>query len=239
MDLEGKRALVTGGGRRVGRALCVALAERGVHVAVHYDASEAAAVEVAAACGGAPLLHADLTVAGAARGLVHAAQDALGGLDLLINNAAVYKRTPLETVDERAWNRNLDLNLKAAFFAAQAAGRIMREGAGGVILNLTDAQALDPRPGYLPYFASKAGLEAVTRGLALELAPEVRVNAVAPGPVMAPEDASEASIEAIRRATPLDPAGAIESLVSAVFYLIESDFVTGQTLTVDGGRSLR
>ena len=238
MQLEGRRALVTGGGRRLGRALCVALAERGVHVAVHYDTSEAAAVEVAATCGGAPLLQADLTLAGAARGLVHAAQDALGGLDLLINNAAVYERTPLEAIDERAWDRHLDLNLKAAFFAAQAAGRIMREGTGGVILNITDAQALDPRPGYLPYFASKAGLEAVTRGLALELAPQVRVNAVAPGPVLPPEGASDASLAAIRRATPLDPAGAVESLVSATLYLIESDFVTGQTLTVDGGRSL-
>ncbi|MHC4931449.1 MAG: SDR family oxidoreductase [Planctomycetota bacterium] len=236
--MKGRRALVTGGARRIGRAICLALADAGARVAVHYRSSEREAGEVAARCPGSALLQADLRGASEAEELVERAAGELGGLDVLVNSAAVFEKSPLGDLDEATWDLHLDTNLKGPFFAALAAGRIMRDAGSGVIVNLTDWAISRPYPAYLPYYAAKAGLSAATAGLARALAPEVRVNAVAPGPILLPEDSDRAYEEAVLKVTPLGRLGGPEAVVQAVMFLIGNDFMTGQTLILDGGRSL-
>ena len=238
MEIEGLKALVTGGATRIGRAICLGLAERGARVAIHFHGSEKEARAVGARCPGSVILQADLAEAEAADALVSGAHDALGGLDLLVNNAAIYKRTPLREVDEETWQTHLDLNLTAPFFAARAAGRLMLASGRGLIINLTDWAIARPHPDFLPYYAAKAGLAAVTAGLARALAPQVRVNAIAPGPILPPQGADEALLRKIRAANPLGRMGGEAAVVSTVVFLIGNEFVTGATLAVDGGRSL-
>jgi pteridine reductase len=229
---------VTGGARRIGRAICLALADAGAKVAVHYYSSESEAHEVAEQCPGSAVLQADLRRVSEAEDLVERAAAELGGLDVLVNSAAVFEKTSLEDLDEAAWDLHLDTNLKGPFFAALAAGRIMRDAGSGVIVNLTDWAIPRPYPAYLPYYAAKAGLSAATAGLARALAPEVRVNAVALGPILLPDGADRAYEEAILKATPLGRLGGPEAVVQAVMFLIGNEFMTGQTLILDGGRSL-
>lgn len=208
-------------------------------MAIHYRSAREEAESAAKACPGSVLLQADLSRSGAAEGLVAAAFEALGGLDCLVNNASEYAKRPLEGLDEAAFDLDLATNLRAPFFCALAAGRKMRGGPGGVIVNLTDAAVDRPDPRYLPYFAAKAALRSMTAGLARAFAPRVRVNAVAPGPVLLPEGAPAELKGAIERALPLGALGGAEPVVSAVLFLVRNDFVTGQTVVIDGGRSLR
>jgi NAD(P)-dependent dehydrogenase (short-subunit alcohol dehydrogenase family) len=239
VEIRGARALVTGGARRIGRALVEGLAAEGARVAIHCHTSADEAEALAAACPGSVVLRADLADPAARDGLVARAVEALGGLDILVNNASTYVRTDLEDIDAHAWDRALAVNLTAPFFLARDAGLHMRSSGGGVIVNLTDWAVDRPYPAYLPYFAAKGGLASATRGLARALAPEVRVNAVAPGPILLPEGASAAYEGEVVRATPLGRLGGADAIVAAVMFLIGNDFVTGSTLSVDGGRSLR
>lgn len=240
MNLEGKTALVTGGARRIGRALCLALAERGVTVAIHCHRSRADADALARRCPGSVVLEADLARAGAAAGLLEQAYARFRNLDILVNNASLYEMVQPGGADEATWNRALAVNLTAPFLLAQGAGHRMRDAGGGAIVNLTDWAVARPYPQYLPYYAAKAGLAAVTAGLARALAPTVRVNAVAPGPILLPDGEPDPGARAaIERATPLGRLGGPEAVVSAVLFLLGNEFVTGETLTVDGGRSLQ
>ncbi|MFI5403460.1 MAG: SDR family oxidoreductase [Planctomycetota bacterium] len=239
MDLGDKTALVTGGARRIGRAICLALAGKGVRVAIHCRTSEADARDLAELCPGSVVLRADLADPAERARLLPQATQRLGPLDFLVNNASVYEKAPLAAIDETAFERALAVNLTAPFFLARAAGLAMRARGSGAIVNLTDWGIDRPYPDRLPYFAAKAGLEAVTRGLARALAPEVRVNAVAPGPILLEEDASEDVVAAVERATPLGRFGGPEAVATAVVFLLGHDFMTGETLRVDGGRSLR
>ena len=232
MNLEGRTALVTGGARRIGRAICLALGARGVRVAIHCHRSRRDADGLARECPGSIVLEADLARRGTPARLLDEAYERLGNLDILVNNASVYEMVQLGEVDETVWDRALAVNLTAPFFLAQGAGLRMRDAAGGAIVNLTDWAVARPYPRYLPYYASKAGL-------ARALAPEVRVNAVAPGPILLPEGADPDARSAIERATPLQRLGGTEAIVSSVLFLLGNEFVTGETLTVDGGRSLR
>jgi pteridine reductase len=239
VELQGRAALVTGGARRIGRAICLALSGRGVKVAIHYRTAEAEAKELAARCPGSVLLKADLANPGERARLVPEAADRLGQLDFLVNNASIYEAAALPEIDDLLWERALAVNLTAPFFLARDAGLRMRATGGGSIVNLTDWGIERPYPNRLPYFAAKAGLDAATRGLARALAPEVRVNAVAPGPILLPADAGPELHEAVRHATPLGRLGGPEAVASAVLFLLCHDFVTGETLRVDGGRSLK
>jgi NAD(P)-dependent dehydrogenase (short-subunit alcohol dehydrogenase family) len=239
VETNGLKVLVTGGARRIGRAICLGLAEQGAHVAVHFHTSEDEAREVAEQCPGSVLLQADLSDAGAADDLVQGAAKALGGLDVLVNNASVYDAVPALEINEQHWQEALDINLTAPFFLAQSAGKLMRASGRGLIVNLTDWAVDRPYPAYLAYYAAKAGLASLTSGLARALAPEVRVNAIAPGAILPPEGADDAHVEAMRRAAPLLRMGGADSVVSTVMFLVGNDFVTGETITVDGGRSLR
>jgi pteridine reductase len=233
--------LVTGAGRRIGRAIAVALGSRGMRVAVHYHGAEQGAQETANQIrdvgGDAFTLRADLRERGAPRRLVIEAVERLGALDVLVNSAAIMLRTPFEDVTEAVWDEIFALNVRAPFFCAQVAAERMDEG--GVIINIADLAAFEAWPAYIPHGASKAGVVHVTRALAKRLAPRVRVNAVAPGAVLLPDDWGEADTERLVRSTPLQRLGSPEDVTQAVLYLIDAGYVTGQTIIVDGGRNVR
>jgi pteridine reductase len=236
-----RTALVTGAGRRLGRAIAVALGSRGMRVAVHYHAAEQGAEETAGqvrnAGGEALTLRADLREAGAPKRLVAEAIERLGALDVLVNSAAVMIRTPLDDVTEAVWDDIFALNLRAPFFCAQAAAARMEEG--GVIINIADLAAFEAWPAYIPHGASKAGVVHITRALAKRLAPRVRVNAVAPGAVLLPDDWSAAEADRLARTTPLARLGSPDDVTQAVLYLVDAGYVTGETIIVDGGRNVR
>lgn len=236
--LAGRVALVTGAAHRVGRAIALALAEDGAHVAVHYHGSEERARETVAAIeaagGSASPFQADLRDATAASRLVGRVHEARGRLDVVVNSAASMMRTPLDTVTPEQWDEVFALNLRAPFFLSVAAARAM--GQGGVIVNVSDHMGFELWPAFVPHGVSKAGVSAMTRLLAGALAPRVRVNAVAPGAVLAPDGWPPAERERYASQTPLASLGTPDDVVAAIRYLISATYVTGETLFVDGGR---
>ena len=243
MDLNGKVALVTGAGRRVGRAIALKLAEHGATLAVHYRSSRAEAdkvVEDIVSKGGrAQAFHADLEKIPEIEKMVSEALAALGRIDILVNSASVFYRKPLEEVTERDWDANLDTNLKAPFFLSKYAGAAMRKQGAGKIVNIGDWAGIRPYNNYLPYTVSKSGLIGLTRALAKALAPEVQVNCVALGPVIAPEDFDDAQIQRMIDGTLVKKMGSPEDVARAVLFFCEgTDFATGATLLLDGGRLL-
>ena len=240
MEIKGKSVLITGAARRLGKAIALALAGRGAQVVIHYNRSkkeaEKVVEEIEKKGGAARLACGDISKAKACEKIVRDAVKAFGRLDVLVNNAAVFFKTPLFQVTEKEWNEILDANLKGSFFCAQAAAKEMRKN-GGKIINIADWSAVRPYEDYLPYCASKAGVIALTKGLARSLAPKVTVNAIAPGPILLPDDFDEAEKEAIIRQTPLKRIGAPDDVVNAVLFLLEgTDFMTGTTIMIDGGR---
>jgi pteridine reductase len=240
MDLRGKVALVTGAGRRLGRAMALALSERGMTVALHHNASVegARAVEQEIASHGrrAARFSADLTDAHAARRLPEQVAGTLGRLDVLVNSAAIMRHLTVEETTLADWDEILSLNLRSVFFCTQGAIPALR-AAKGKVVNLADLAGLEPWPGFAAHSVSKAGVVMLTKVLALSLAPDITVNAIAPGAVLVPEDYSEQERERLARSTPLKRLGSPSDVISALMYLLEGgDFVTGEVLTVDGGR---
>ena len=235
------------GARRIGGVVAGELAGHGVDVALAYSRSrheaESAAARVQAGGRHAAVLQADLSAPDACRALVDAAEAALGGLDILINMASVYVHRPFDELSVADWDAALDVDLRAAFLCAQAAVPHMRSRGGGRIINVSDWVAPSGRPryrGFLPYYVAKAGVVALTEALALELAPDnILVNAIAPGPILAPSSSSAEEIEAVKQATPLGRWGGEIEIAKAVLALLHSDFITGETIRVDGGRHLR
>jgi pteridine reductase len=243
MELAGRVALVTGGGRRLGRAMAAALAARGMTVAIHHHTSSAGARElrdeIAAAGGRGACFAADLTDAAAARALPGRVVAELGRLDVLVNSAAVMERLAFEETTPEAWDAILGLNLRAVFFCTQGAAAPLR-AARGKVVNLADLAGLEPWPGFAAHSVSKAGVVMLTKVLARSLAPDVTVNAIAPGAVLVPESYDAELRARLARSTPLDRLGSPADVVAALLYLLEGgDFVTGETLVVDGGRILR
>ncbi|HUX33820.1 MAG TPA: SDR family oxidoreductase [Gemmatimonadaceae bacterium] len=244
MELRGRTALVTGAGKRVGRAIAVGLGARGMRVAVHYHGSQAGADESArlirAAGGQAEPVGADLADPAAPAALIHDVVAQFGALDVLVNSAAVMERTPFGETTVEQWERIFALNLRAPFFLAQAAApHLARAAGGGAIVNIADLAAFETWPAYLPHGLSKHGVVRLTESLARVLAPAVRVNAVAPGTVLLPDDWSPADAERLRETTPLERHGSPDDVVQAVLYLLDAEFVTGETIVVDGGRRIR
>jgi pteridine reductase len=243
MELRGRVALVTGAGRRLGRAMAAALADRGMTLAIHHHASSAGAnelrEEVVAAGGRAVCFEADLTDAGAARALPARVVAEFGALDVLVNSAAVMHRLSFEETTAEQWDAVHDLNLRAVFFCTQGAAPALR-AARGKVVNLADLAGLQPWPGFVAHSVSKAGVVMLTKVLALSLAPEVTVNAIAPGAVLVPEEYDAEERDRLARATPLRRLGSPSDVVSALLYVLEGgDFVTGEVLVVDGGRLIR
>ena len=243
MELRGRVALVTGAGRRLGRMMAAALAQRGMTLAIHHHASSAGAnqlrEEVVAAGGRAVCFEADLTDARAARVLPARVVAEFGGLDVLVNSAAVMHRLSFEETTAEQWDAVHDLNLRAVFFCTQGAAPALR-AARGKVVNLADLAGLEPWPGFVAHSVSKAGVVMLTKVLALSLAPEVTVNAIAPGAVLVPEEYDDEERDRLAQATPLRRLGSPSDVVSTLLYVLEGgDFVTGEVLVVDGGRLIR
>jgi pteridine reductase len=243
VELKNKAVLITGGAVRLGRSISLELAAAGAVVFCHYHRSEEAAkklkAEIEKAGGQIYLLQSDLSHIPNTESLLNNVMAKSGRVDILINNAALFYQTPLGTVTEEQWDRLFDLNLKAAFFCARYAGRYMVQQGHGKIINLGDTCAENPWPSSIPYALTKAGIIAMTRGLAKELAPQVQVNCVNPGPVLLPEAYDRAERNRSIERTLLKREGSPEDVVRTVRFLIEgSDYITGTVITVDGGRSI-
>ena len=241
--LAGRRALVTGGAVRVGRTLSLALAGMGLDVAVHYRSSAGPAQECAAACRDrgvrAVAVGGDLGAAGECRRVVAEAQEALGGVDVLVNSAANFVAAAFDETTEEEVDRALAVNLKGPFFCAQAAAPAMIAAGFGRIVNVADVAGLEPWPRFTAHSVAKAGVVMLTRSLAQTLAPHVTVNAIAPGTVLMPDGASADATRRSVEKTVLGRVGSPDDVAGALRYLLEADYVTGHTLVVDGGRLVR
>jgi NAD(P)-dependent dehydrogenase (short-subunit alcohol dehydrogenase family) len=242
MELKGKVALVTGAGRRIGRAIALSFAAHGVTVAVHYRTSHAEAdavvAEIARERGTAKSFHANLEHVAEIEQMIAAVLDAFGRIDILINSASIFAPIPLEQITERDWDANLDINLKAPFFLSKFAGAAMRLQGAGKIVNLGDWAGIRPYKDYLPYAVSKSGLIGLTKSLAKELAPEVQVNCIALGMVMPPEDYDDAEVARLVKRTLTQKMGSPEDVARAVVFFCETDYATGAILNLEGGRLL-
>jgi pteridine reductase len=238
---EGKVALVTGAGHRVGRAFAVGLGARGYEVAVHYNSAAAPADETVSiiekAGGKAHKFGCDLTSANGPASLVASVLDQMKRLDVVINSAAVMLETPVDQVTVEEWDKIFALNLRAPFFVAQSAARVMTEG--GVIINIADLAAYETWPAYVPHAISKAGVVKMTESLARVFAPKLRVNAIAPGAILLPDDWDEQTAKRFASTTPLRRLGSPDDAVAAMLYLLDAGYVTGETIVVDGGRRIR
>ena len=239
------KVVLIAGGARIGRAIATALAERGCSVALTWRGSRASAeetVEAVRAHGARGLaVQADLADPEAAKASVAAVQGAFGRLDILVAMASNYERTEMARLDDDAWRRTIEADLQSVYRLALAAAPIMQAQGAGRIVAFADWLPASGRPrykGYLPYYVAKAGVVGLVEALALELAPAVLVNAVAPGPILKPAGFSDEADREVLRATPLGRWGGPEEIARAVLFLIETEFVTGECLRVDGGRHL-
>jgi NAD(P)-dependent dehydrogenase (short-subunit alcohol dehydrogenase family) len=243
MEIKDKVALITGT-RRIGSVVAVELARRGADVVLSYnrsrDEAEAAANEVRAMGRRALSIQADVSKAAEVQTLVRRAVEQFGRIDILVNMASIYRSKPFAETTSEDWDANMDINLKSAFLCAQVVAPVMKANGGGRIINFADWIAASGRPrykGFLPYYVSKAGVVGLTECLALELAwDQILVNAIAPGPILAPPDLTEEEDREVRRATPLGRWGGEMEIAKAVASLIDTDFITGECIRVDGGR---
>ena len=246
MTLDGIVALITGG-KRIGAAVAVDLATAGADVALVYnrsrDEADETAERVRAAGRRALVMQADLSDATRCRVVVDRAAAELGRLDVLVNMASLYERKDYAELSEADWDRALAVDLKATHLCTQAAVPHMKRQGGGRVVNFADWVAASGRPrytGYVPYYVAKAGVIGLTQILALELAGDrILVNAVAPGPIVPPAGTSDDEIAAVEKATPLGRWGGAGEIVKAVRFLVETDFVTGEVIRVDGGRHVK
>ena len=246
MDPTDKVALITGG-RRIGAVVATELARKGAHVAVVYRGSRSEAEETAETLRAmgrrALVVQADLQQPEACSRVVDATVAEFGRLDILVNMASVYREKPLDDLTVEDWDAQLSIDLRAAWLCSHAAIRHMRRSGGGRIVNFSDWVARSGRPryrGYLPYYVAKAAVIALTEALALELASDqILVNAIAPGPIVAPPGTSAADSAAVEQATPLGRWGGEIEIAKTVIALVESDFITGETIRVDGGRHVK
>jgi NAD(P)-dependent dehydrogenase (short-subunit alcohol dehydrogenase family) len=245
MTLTGKVAIVTGG-KRIGRVVARVLAERGMDLVLTYRGSRHEAEQTAADVTGlgrrATLVAADVSTPEAGATIAAQAMRTFGRVDVLVNMASVYRSLPLDEMTAEWWDADLDVNLRSSFLCAHACVPGMRASGGGRIVNFADWLARSGRPnyrGFTSYYTAKAGVVAVTEALALELAADqILVNAIAPGPILAPPDMSQAEIAEVAAATPVGRWGGEIEIAKAVLFLCETDFVTGETIRVDGGRHL-
>jgi NAD(P)-dependent dehydrogenase (short-subunit alcohol dehydrogenase family) len=246
MELSGKVALITGA-KRIGAVVARELASRGVSVGLSYARSEiearAATAAVVAAGSRGEVFQADLSVPEACTAMVDAVASTFGRLDILINMASVYVQRRFDELALGDWDAVVNVDLRAAFLCARAAVPHMKKQGAGRIVNFSDWVAASGRPrylGFLPYYVAKAGVKALTEALALELATDqILVNAIAPGPIVAPPGTTDDEHSAVEQATPLGRWGGEQEIAKAVLALLDSDFITGETIRVDGGRHVK
>ncbi|MCK4558314.1 MAG: SDR family oxidoreductase [Calditrichia bacterium] len=240
MDLKDKVVFITGGAVRVGRAITVELITAGANVFCHYYSSEREARELKKEYPSVNLLKGDLKQINTVPSLIREIVEVAGTIDVLINNAAIFMKTPLGTVTEENWDNLFALNLKPNFFLSQETSKIMMEKQAGKIVNIADTSGLRPWPSYIPYSLTKSGMISLTKGLAKALAPYVQVNCINPGPILMPDNYSDEQIAQAIEKTLLKRAGQAEDVASAVRFLLEDgDYITGLILSVDGGKSIK
>lgn len=246
MELSNRVALVTGG-KRIGAVVAIELARKGADIGLCYNRSrtEAEATAVAIKDIGRRVFvrQADLTRAADCEAFINESAAALGRIDVLVNMASIYVAKPLSELTVDDYDENIAVDMRAAFICSRAAWSHMRRTGGGHIINFSDwlSRSGRPRyPGYLSYYAAKTGVIGLTEALALELAPDgIRVNAIAPGPIVAPPETTDEELASVEKATPLGSWGGEKSIADAVLALLSCDFVTGETLRVDGGRHVK
>ena len=246
MQLEHTVALITGA-KRIGAVVAEELAKRGVNIGLAYarsqDEAEAAAKRVQSIGPRAAAFRADLSDPAACTALVDQVATTFGRLDILINMASVYKERPFDEMTAADWRASVDVDLGATFFCSKAAAPHLRRQGGGRIVNFSDWLAKSERPrykGFVSYYVAKAGVKALTEALALELAADnILVNAIAPGPILAPPETTDEESGSVERATPLGRWGGEIEIAKAVLALLDSDFITGETIRVDGGRHIK
>jgi NAD(P)-dependent dehydrogenase (short-subunit alcohol dehydrogenase family) len=240
-SLDKKVALVTGAAKRIGRSIALRLAAEGADVIVNYRTSESEAAEVVKQIEGlgrrALAIQANVAKSADVKELFATIEKEFGHLDILVNNAATFSSVKFEELTEEQWDNMLDSNLKSQFLCCQAAAPMLRRGGHGRIVNFASLGGLLAWPSYTHYCVSKAGVIMLTRCLSKALAPEITVNAIAPGTISFDGDAPEIAESFIRQA-PLKRTGTAKDIDDAVVFLIQSDFITGQVLVVDGGRSV-
>ena len=243
MKLNDAVILVTGGAHRVGKAIALALAGEKAHIAFTYSASEAAAIatttELQALGVDVLAVHCDQSINAQIDSTVQTVLQHFGRMDGLVNSASIMQTKTFMETTQADWDEALAINTRGPFFFSQAAARVMLERGGGAIVNILDESAFAPARGCIQHSVSKTGLWAITRSLALVLAPTIRVNAVVPGAVLIPQGWSQAQWLALKDGIPLNKLGTAEDVARAVVYLMKEDFITGQFIGVDGGSSLR
>jgi len=239
MQLKGKTALVTGGAHRVGRAISLAFARAGANVVVNYHSSStealATSAEIEALGVGAMPFQADVSDAQQVKAMVNAANARFGGVDILVNSASIFIQTPIPTEDFSLWHKVTSILLDGSFYCSNAVAPSMLEKGEGAIIFIIDLSAWEPWPNFAAHSVGKAAMLALSRQLALEFAPSVRVNAVAPGPVLPPVDYSPKKIERTAKKTLLNRWGSAEDVADAVIFLAQADYITGEVIAVDGG----
>lgn len=239
MEIAGKTALITGGAHRVGGAITLALAQAGANVVINYRTSAEAAQSMAAQVRNlgveALVVQCDVVHEDQVRRMVSAAETQFGGVNILVNSASLFRQTPVPMAELSDWHYITRILIDGAFFCANAVAPGMLARGVGAIVNIIDLSAWEPWKGFAAHSVGKAALWALTRQLALDLAPAVRVNAVAPGPVLPPPDYDEAQVARAARRTLLGRWGTAEDVSDAVLYLVRADYVTGEVIIVDGG----
>lgn len=243
LNLEGKVAVITGAAVRIGRSMALALAEAGVDICIHYGSSQQEAeqtcLEIQQLGRKAFTVSSDLSdPIQAAAQIIDSTLNEFGKVDILINSASVFENNQLLDSAEHDWDAHLDINLKAPYFLCQNFAKAMQPDQDGHIVNIVDWRAQRAGIGHLPYRISKAGLVALTECLTLELAPKIQVNAIAPGAILPPPDRDASYLEERAKQIPLQRAGSPQDVCDALLYLLRSDFITGEILTVAGGEQL-
>jgi pteridine reductase len=242
MELDGKVAVVTGGAVRVGKALALALAGRGVRVGIHYNSSASPAqktvAQIKALGSDALAIQADLRQTSQASAIITRAADHFGQVDILVNNAAIFEPSDLAETTEASWDNHFAINLKAPFFLSQAfAAHVGRERRGHIV-NIADWRATRPGSHYLAYTLTKAAIITMTQSLALALAPNIQANAIAPGAILPPPGQDQVYLDQLAHGIPARRAGSPDEVAKALLYLLDSDFVTGELIFVTGGEHL-
>ena len=242
MDPSGVTALLTGSGRRIGAACATSLAAVGTRVAIHCHHSENEARTLCQTIrqqgGEADYFVADLEDTGQTENLIEQVQSRLGPVRILVNNASIFQPGELRTTSMAAWNRHLAINLTAPFLLMQSFARCLLPTMGGKVVNLIDQRVTRPRSGYVAYTVAKSALWTLTRMAAIELAPNIQVNAIAPGPILPAPEATFDAFQKIASATPLARSGSPQDIADTLLFLIHQEFITGEMICVDGGEHL-
>ena len=239
MEIKGKTALITGGAHRVGKAMTLALAQEGANVIVNYNASADAAKDTAVEAKnfgvGAMAIQCDVSNHQQVKSMIATAVDEFGRIDILVNSASWFQKTPFPMDNFSDWFKVFDILIHGPLYCANYTAPIMKKAGDGAIINIVDEAAWRPLRGFAAHGVGKAGLLAFTRQLAMELAPEIKVNAISPGPVLPPPGYTEEQLQRIARRTYLKRWGTPQDVVDALLYLVKSNYVTGECIIVDGG----